>query len=271
MVDVGMRLFLSLIICVFTLSPTAFSDEFSPRFYAFKNGVAFSSLDEEAIKLKELGYDGISQVFQSGAPLAHRVEIFQRHGMDVLSVYLNVNDAPIPVESIAPLAQSEAMLELTIQKESAETVAAVRKTVETAETLRIKVALYPHAGFSIATIPQALTLIEKVDHPNLGVMFNLCHFLHGEAPAELEATLERVGEKLFSVSTSGASLGKGKSWEHLIQRLDKGNFPRVRLFKKLKKMGFKGPVSVQFYGVKGDSYENLKHTHEAWEKILKEL
>ena len=150
-------------------------------------------------------------------------------------------------------------------------MAAVRETVELAETLGVKVVLYPHAGFSVATIPEALALIEKVAHPNLGVMFNLCHFLHGEKEADLERTLDSIGDRLFAVSTSGASIDAGKGWDQLIKRLDKGSFPQKRLFSHLKKMRFSGPVTLQCYGVKGDKEENLKASYNAWEGILEDL
>ena len=78
------------------------------------------------------------------------------------------------------------------------------ETAEMAATLKIKVALYPHHGFAVATMPQALDLIAKVNHPNLGVMFNLCHYLKNENAADLETILEKSRPHLFSVSTCGA-------------------------------------------------------------------
>ena len=159
------------------------------------------------------------------------------------------------------------MIELTIQKMTPKTVEAVRQTVEMAADMKIRVALYPHHGFAIAKMPQAMELINKVDHPNLGVMFNLCHFLKGESAEDLEAVLEKAGSRLFAVSTSGANLG-GQGWDELIQRLDQGDFPQDRLFRKLEQLGFPGPVALQCYGVRGDKRMNLERSIAAWRKII---
>ena len=63
-------------------------------------------------------------------------------------------------------------------------------------------------------MPQAMDLIEKVNHPNLGVMFNLCHFLKNEDPKTLETTLEKAGSKLTKAQQFGVTIW---SEEELIQ------------------------------------------------------
>ncbi|MBI1373533.1 MAG: TIM barrel protein [Phycisphaera sp.] len=242
---------------------------FAPAFYAFENGVAFGDVDNEAKTLKELGYDGISQV-HGGSKLAERVAAYEKVGLKVLSVYLNVDDKPITAEQVQPLADRGAMIELTIHKMTPGTVDAVRQTAEMASKLNIRVALYPHFGMGVATIPQALDLIDKVNHPNLGVMFNLCHYLRGEKAGDLEATLDKAAPHLFAVSTCGADT-TGKGWGDLIKPLDQGDFPQARLFGTLKKLHFTGPVGLQCYAVKGDKRTNLEHSMTAWKKILSEL
>jgi len=246
------------------------SESFQPRFYAFENGVRFGSFENEAQTLKQLGYDGISQVHFGGAKLAERIAAYDEVGLHVLSVYLNVNDTPIDAEVVKPLANHGAMIELTIQKMTPRTVEAVRQTVAMAADMKIRVALYPHHGFAIAKMPQAMELIKQVDHPNLGVMFNLCHFLKGERAEDLETVLEKSGSRLYAVSTSGANLG-GQGWGELIQRLDQGDFPQERLFRKLAKLDFQGPVALQCYGVRGDKRMNLEHSIAAWRKIIAEF
>ena len=246
------------------------SDTFDPKFYAFQNGVSFGSLENETEILKELGYDGISQVSAGGDKLAERIVVYDEAGLHVLSIYLNVDDKPIAAELVKPLENRGAMIELTVRKMTPVTVEAVRQTAEMAAQLKIRVALYPHDGFGVATMPQALDLIEKVNHPNLGVMFNLCHFLKNESADDLENVLEKAGPHLFAVSTSGANLG-GKGWGDLIKPLDQGNFPQRRLFGELKKLGFSGPVGLQCYGVRGDQRTNLKNSVTAWNKMIAEL
>jgi hypothetical protein len=97
-------------------------------------------------------------------------------------------------------------------------------------------------------------------------MFNLCHFLRGEKPEDLEGVIESAGDRLFAVSTSGADL-EGKEWDSLIQTLDVGTFPQRRLLTALDKAGFKGPIALQCYNVKGDKRENLTKSMAAWAKL----
>ena len=119
-------------------------------------------------------------------------------------------------------------------------------------------------------MPQAMDLIKKVNHPNLGVMFNLCHFLKSEDPETLENVLLKAGTRLFAVSTSGAVVGC-KDWDCLIQPLNKGSFSQKRLFSTLKKLNFNGPVGLQCYGIKGDKRDNLESSIEAWKEMLRTL
>ena len=246
------------------------SESFHPKFYAFENGCRFGSYEDEAKTLKELGYDGINQIHSGGDKLAQRVAAYDEVGLKVLSVYLNVDDKPIAADVVEPLANRDAMIELTVRKMTPKTVEAVRQTAEMAAGMKIRVALYPHAGFAVAKMPQAMDLIKKVDHPNLGVMFNLCHFLKSEMAEDLESVLENAGDRLFAVSTSGAKLG-GQGWGELIQRLDQGDFRQQRLFRQLQKLGYQGPVALQCYNVRGDKRTNLERSMGAWRKIIAEL
>jgi len=253
-----------------TLAEEAEPRAFAPKFYAFENGVSFGSAEDNAKTLRELGYDGISQVRARGEELAQQVAVFEKSGLKVLSVYLNVADVPLAVDVVKPLANRGAIIELTVRTMTPKTVEAVRQTAEKADELEIRVAIYPHHGFAIATMAQAMDLIAKVDHANLGVMFNLCHFLKNENAEDLEGVLARAGTRLFAVSTCGANLD-GRDWKALIKPLDQGTFPQTRLVGALSQLKFAGPVGLQCYGVRGDQYSNLNNSAVAWRKILAEL
>jgi sugar phosphate isomerase/epimerase len=242
---------------------------FAPKFYAFQNGVSFGSDAKNAATLRELGYDGVSQVYKEGN-LKEQIAAYDKVGSKVLSIYLNVTDKPIDAKVVELLANRDALIELTVGKITPKLVEAVRQTTEMANKLNIRVALYPHVGNGVETMPQAMDLIAKVDHPNLGVMFNLCHFLKSEKAEDMEKVIKAAGDRLFAVSTNGADAA-GKGWNELIQPLDKGDFSQVRLLKALKKAKFKGPVGLQCYAVKGDKRTNLKNSISAWRKALEQL
>jgi hypothetical protein len=234
--------------------------------YAFENGLGFGSPGEEAQFLKDGGYAGVSQVKQTGEALGELVSTYEKAGLRVLSVYLDASERPVDPALVKALADRGAMIELTVRKFTPTTVESVGKTCEMAAEMNIRVVLYPHFGFGIATIPQAMELISKVDHPNLGVMLNLCHYLKSENPDDLESSIELVGDRLFAVSVSGADVD-GKDWNSLIQTLDSGTFPQRRLLTALGKASFEGPVALQCYNVKGDKRENLKKSMAAWTKL----
>jgi sugar phosphate isomerase/epimerase len=264
-----MKIILCIYSCFFSLCSVRADEVFQPEFYAFYNGMPEMSYDDEAKFLKELGYDGISQIYGAGEPLEQRVTAYQKQDLKVLSVYLEATENAIDAGMVMAL-KDGGMIELTVAKISPEVIDSIRKTAEMASRLNIRVVLYPHFGNAVATMPQAIEVVEKVNHPNLGVMFNLCHFLKSEKAEDLESVLLRAKPHLFSVSINGAD-GDGTNWDTLIQPLDKGNFPQQRLLGVLKKMQYKGPVCLQCYAVKGDKKSNLKKSIDAWEKLLKEL
>ena len=59
-----------------TLAEDGSSEPFRPAFYAFRNGVSFGALENEARTLKDLGYDGVSQVYAGGEKLAERIAAY---------------------------------------------------------------------------------------------------------------------------------------------------------------------------------------------------
>ena len=240
---------------------------FHPRLFAFQNGVSFGSFDDEAQALKKLGYDGIGSI--STRNLDKRIAAYEAVGLRVFSIYVSLGDPSIP-KAIGQLKGRKATVELTVRKKiDTGTVTAIQELADLAAKADVRIALYPHAGFAIAKIDPALELIEKVDRQNVGVMFNLCHFLMNEKHQDLEATIERAGSKIFAASTCGADRA-GRSWSVLIRPLDQGNFKQARLFAALKKINFRGAVGLQCYAVRGDKKSNLQRSIKAWQQILAE-
>jgi len=238
----------------------------SPELYVLQNGLGFGTMEDEAKELSSLGYAGVSQVSATPEKLREMVETYREEGLRVRSIYMDVGDVPVDIRKLEAVAASGAMVELTVKKMEPVTVEAVRGICEAAERLGMHVALYPHHGYAVATMPQAMDLIAKVNHPHLGVMFNLCHFLQGEKPADLGKVIKEAGDRLFAVSVSGADEG-GKDWGALIKPLDQGDFPLEQLLEILEKEDFQGPISLQCYGVPGDKRKNLERSIAAWKKL----
>ena len=248
--------------------------------YAFQNGVHFKTVKERVKVLEELGYDGIgsAKLSQSDLSLPDRLKAYEKAGLKIFSFYIggklssegHTFQSEIP-EAIRQLKGHDTILELYIQgsKKSntdEQAIAFVQKIADLAEKSGLRVVLYPHAGFYIDTLSDAIRVARKCRRNNVGVMFNLCHFLKVEPKANLKATLLEGKDLLWQVSTSGAEIG-GTNWGQLIQTLDRGDFEQKALFQILDEIRFSGNVGFQCYAIRGNSRENLKRSMDAWKKL----
>ena len=249
--------------------------KFAPEFFAFENGVRFGPAEKQVSVLKELGYDSLGSAKPHN--LSERLKLHKEADVPISSLYIGgpiggkVN--PVIEESIRQLKGYDTMIELYVQRggknTDEEAVAFVQKVADLAKASNLKVVLYPHAGFYVDTVGDGVRIAKLAKRDNVGVMFNLCHFLKVEPKSDLKKTLENACDLLWRASTCGADIG-GNNWGKLIQPLDKGTFDQVALLKMLKEVGFEGDVGLQSYGVKGDAKTNLSNSITAWKKYLKE-
>ena len=130
--------------------------------------------------------------------------------------------------------------------------------------------LYPHVGNWLERIEDAVRVAEKVDRPNVGVMFNLCHWLRVDRSRDYRSLLHRAMPRLWAVSINGADVHDANpGWDHYIQPLDRGSFDVAALLKTLDELGYKGPIGLQCYGIGGDAREHLARSMAAWRKMRK--
>ena len=248
-------------------------------FFAFENGARFGPPEKQAAVLKELGYDGIGSAGPNNIP--QRLKACDEAGLKLFGLYVGskVSDQgtwydPQVVEAIRDLKGRDTVIELNIQGNAKngdeQAVQVVREIADLAAQSGLRVVLYPHAGFYVARLSDALRIAKKSERDNVGVMFNLCHFLMVEPEADLERTLVEARPYLWRVSICGADQD-GKSWNTLIQTLDRGTFDQLRVLKLLKKQGFNGVIGLQCYAIPGDPQENLKRSLEAWQKLNQRL
>jgi sugar phosphate isomerase/epimerase len=147
-------------------------------------------------------------------------------------------------------------------------VKTLRGLSDTAAENGLRIAIYPHVGEWTAKFADATALAKVVKHPQFGVTFNLCHALAMGEEKAIPKLLDDAKEVLFTVSICGADSGVGKpDWGKLIQTLDKGDFDQVALLKKLKELGFTGPIGFQGYAIKGTPSDILTPTIAAWRKL----
>jgi sugar phosphate isomerase/epimerase len=131
-----------------------------------------------------------------------------------------------------------------------------------------RIAIYPHVGEWTGRFADATKLARLVDHPSFGVTFNLCHTLAMGDERQIPSLLEAARPVLFTVTINGADSGVGKpDWRRLIRTLDQGTFDVGIVLRKLRQIGFTGPIGFQGYAISGDSRSILSPTIEAWRKL----
>lgn len=259
----------------FVCASSAFAQ---PEFFAFDNGVGRGELtpSEQAALLKELGYDGIG--YTGTENLTDRLDAFEQAGLRVFNLYVPCyvdRDPPFSDDlktAIRELKGTEVDLWLTVQgnSDSDETAASVvTEIADLAAESDLRVVLYPHAGFYVADLDDAVRVLKKVDRKNVGATFNLCHELKAGNYERFDAIIENAAPWLSLVSINGADFAGG--WDQLIQTLDRGELELLPILKKLKAMGYDGPIGLQCYNVPGDTRENLKRSVHAWKELQKEM
>jgi len=239
---------------------------------------------EQVEMVKELGYAGIGP--HAGGDLAEMVKECQKNALPLYAAYVGCNIGsgqkkygPELPQAIETLKGTNSMIWLFVQSNKDKTAspesdkraaAVVREIAQMAAKKGVRVALYPHTGFYVERVEDAVRVVKEANdpkvHPNLGVTFNLCHWLKVEGQDNMEPLIKAAMPYLFVVSINGAD-SEGKDWKTLIQTLDKGTFDVGRFLKVLAANGYTGPIGFQGYGIGGDAYDNLKRTMAAWRRL----
>ncbi|VGO17792.1 hypothetical protein PDESU_06394 [Pontiella desulfatans] len=244
-------------------------------FFPFDNGLTdVKSVEEQAKLLKELGYDGICTRPPNCTP--ELLEAFDRHGVKIMASYVTL--APDPDKFPGNLEQHFMQLQgrgtlvwLGISNAKANETPAVetiRKTCDLAKKYGLEVVLYPHINFRTDTVERTAHLMKLAGRDNLGISFNVCHFLAQSPDGKLEETIQSIAPNLKLVQVSGANMiPEPKSdWNQLILPLGEGDFDMKRVFKTLDEVGYAGPVNLQCYRVPLPAKEQLNKSMNAWRK-----
>ena len=231
--------------------------------------------------LAELGYDGMAHLWLKGVP--ERLKTLDARGLKLFQIYVRVSVAPKKrpydphLEEVARLLKGrDTTLGLLVSggKPSdpggdARAVEVIREIAAVAQASGLRVALYPHTGDWLERVEDAVRVVQKVDRKNVGVMFNLCHWLKVDDEKNLEAVLKQALPHLFAVTINGADRGLGRrgGWDRLIRPLDGGTFDVAGFLGTLGKLGYTGPIGLQCYGLRGDAREHLQRSMKAWRRL----
>ncbi len=252
----------------------------SPRpFVAMQTTLGSGPVAERAQLACELGFDGVAWDLDD-LPTARRT--CEARGADLWSAYAVLDLQGDPTEVAArsapiraameALAGGPGMLWLALRNDSAKPrdstgdAAAERALVlliVDAQATGVEIALYPHYGFWLETAEDALRLCKRIDHPRLGVCFNLCHFLRCSETRDPTPWLREARAKLFAVTLNGADQ-HGTDWRTLIQPLGKGDLDLRPVLRTLDEIHFEGPIGLQGFGIALPAREELTLSMRAW-------
>jgi len=261
--------------------PAAGADGISNPLFAFDNGTGRDQnlpLDQQAELVKRTGYAGLGYSCAKRVP--EILNALESRGLKLFSIYVashvdgdNPGFDPDLPEAIQQLKGHDTVIWLTVQGAGQEAeeraTKIVRDVADLAAAANLRVVLYPHIGFYVGSIQDAVRVTKLVNRPNVGVTFNLTHFLAAKDEPNLDTRLQEAMPYLEMVSINGAD--HEGDWSRLIQPLDRGEFDVYGFIKKLIAMGYKGPFGLQCYQVPGDIEENLKRSMAAWRGFSQRL
>jgi len=253
-------------------------------FFAMDTGTKdakHQSAESQTAMVKELGYAGIGCDIGVVPEMLKAVEA---NGLKLFAVYAGASVEPNQPkydprlkDAIKSLKGRETFVWLFITggKPSSldgdpRAVGIVQEVADMAAESGLRVALYPHTDFWLERVEDAVRVAKKADRKNVGVTFNLCHWLKVDSEENMKPLINLAMPYLYLVTINGADSG-GKDWSQLIQTLDRGSFDVFKFLKALKEPGYTGPIGFQGYGIKGDAYDNLKRSMEAWRKLSTRL
>lgn len=256
-----------------------------PFFFSFNSATRDKGLnpDQRAALLKKLGYDGMEYNGFNG--LAGIVQALDDHGLRLFTVYTPVNlDEGQPKydpklkEALEIIQDRDVVLELHVHSKKykksdpagdGRAVEILREMADLAAPKGVRLAIYPHYGFWGETVEDSIRMAKKVNRPNVGSIFNLCHWLR-VGGNDYETVLAKAKPTLFAVSINGAEK-TGTNWKELIQPLGSGGFEIFPLLKAAKEAGYEGGIGLQTYGVPGPPEEHLGQSVAAWRAMARRL
>ncbi|MDD4868968.1 MAG: TIM barrel protein [Kiritimatiellae bacterium] len=280
-----------LLILILTGPVEVYSAGWDPNFYAYcvevgVPGVKPHSFPDQVKLLKEIGFDGTGYAIRLGDDMEKNLKILDDAGVHGYIFWASINlkaekgkvyDQRLPA-AISKLKGRRATVCVLLGgfkpgdpggMDSAAKV--LRELGDMAAEAGVRISIYNHVGNWTESLPFVVEVIRKVDHPQVGFNFNLCHWLKVDGKSDYRPLLRDNVNKLFVVTINGAQVD-AKAWTNgLIQPLDKGNFDNGQLLNFLSEIGYKGPVGLMCYGVPDDTRDHLVRSMTTWRKLKEKI
>jgi sugar phosphate isomerase/epimerase len=242
------------------------------------------TFEQQAAMLRELGYDGVGHIWLD--KVAERIRSLDEAGLKLYQITMTVDLTPgkPPYDPrfrdvLALVKGRHVQFDLLVSggkpsdpASDPRAVEVLREMSDLARDSGAQLLLYPHVTNTIERIEDAVRVAEKVDRPNVGVIFNLCHWLRVDSRRDYRPLLEKAMPHLWAVTINGADeFDEKPGWDHYIQPLDTGSFDMRRFLKTLKELGYRGPIGLQCYGIGGDARDHLARSMTAWRNLSRAL
>ena len=236
------------------------------------------TLPQQAEMLRELGFAGAGYPLWLGDDLDRNLQTLDAAGVKVFLLYTTVSinpqqspfDPRLP-DAIRKLKGRPVTVSVLLRgfppgdpQGEATAVKVLRQLGDVAAEAGLRISIYHHVNDWTESLLYALKIVRQVDHPQVGVNFNLCHWLKVDGDKDYRVVLRDNADKIFAVTINGAQLGSSDWTDGLIQPLDRGDFDNRQLLVTLREIGYRGPVGLMCYGIQGDASEHLQRSLKVW-------
>ena len=282
-------IFLSLILAGTTQAGLLQSNPFYPMDTAFWH--ANLSIEQQAELTAELGFDGIGVAQRTCPDPGKLFPAMETNNLKRVVTYMTlpVTDGiptlPPEFESFCQAADGQpALIQLAVRSmdkkiRTAETdrqlLEKLHEAADIAERHHLRIALYPHRNFYLASFAETTAFARTVARNNVGVTFNLFHWQveGGKNRALLNQELAVASDILFSVTINGsiameAPLPETKPTKAMILPLNEGAFDTRHLLKTLDGIGYTGPIGLQCFGIRQPLHDHLGRSVQTYRKLV---
>jgi sugar phosphate isomerase/epimerase len=238
------------------------------------------SLPQQAEMLRELGFAGAGYPLWLDDSMEKNLQTLDAAELKVYLLYASVNvnpqeppfDPRLP-DAIRQLKGRPVTVCVLLRgfkpgdpEGEATAVKILRQLGDIAAEAGLRISIYHHVSDWTESLLYALQIVRKADHPQVGVNFNLCHWLKVDGDKDYRPVLRENADKIFAVTINGAQLGSSAWTDGLIQPLDRGDFDNRQLLATLREIGYRGPIGLMCYGIQGDARDHLERSMKTWKK-----